>query len=195
MGPAKFTNVRLARPVDSTSALLMIWLQSNMIAVVPQTMAITACTAAGEEITTWNLVGVVPVKWSGPSLDIMSNRSPPRRSRSPTRRSSASARSRRHAAGALSVSVRDASEGASHGDGCGRAAAGAAATVAGALGLIKPTKAELVCKDDNLPDGEPFVECMFNPTEYRLTRTSRSTRNRSTGHGRRHAAVQRHRTR
>jgi len=73
VGPAKFTNVRLSRPVDSTSPLLMTWLQSNMIAVVPQTMAITACTAGGEEITTWSLVGVVPVKWSGPSLDIMSN--------------------------------------------------------------------------------------------------------------------------
>jgi phage tail-like protein len=36
-------------------------------------MAITAMTAAGEEITTWNLVGVVPVKWTGPQLDIMSN--------------------------------------------------------------------------------------------------------------------------
>jgi phage tail-like protein len=44
-----------------------------MIAVMPQTMSITACTAGGEEITTWNLSGVVPVKWSGPSLDIMSN--------------------------------------------------------------------------------------------------------------------------
>ena len=73
VGPAKFTNVRLSRPVDSTSPLLMTWLQSNMMAVVPQTMAITACTAGGDEITTWSLVGVVPVKWSGPSLDIMSN--------------------------------------------------------------------------------------------------------------------------
>jgi phage tail-like protein len=73
LGPCKYTNARLSRPVDSTSELLMIWLQSNMIAVVPQTMAITAMTAGGEEITTWNLAGVVPVKWSGPSLDVMSN--------------------------------------------------------------------------------------------------------------------------
>ena len=65
--------MRLSRPVDSTSSLLMLWLQSNMIAVVPQTMAVTAMTAAGEEITTWNLAGVVPVKWSGPTLDIMAN--------------------------------------------------------------------------------------------------------------------------
>jgi len=73
LGPCKYTNLRLSRPVDSTSQLLMFWLQSNMIAVVPQTMSITAMTAGGEEITTWNLSGVVPVKWTGPSLDIMSN--------------------------------------------------------------------------------------------------------------------------
>jgi phage tail-like protein len=73
IGPAKYTNLRLSRPVDSSSALLMLWLQSNMLKVVPQTMAITAMTAGGEEITTWSLVGVVPVKWSGPSLDVMSN--------------------------------------------------------------------------------------------------------------------------
>ena len=73
VGPAKYTNVRLSRPVDATSPLLMAWLQANMAGVVPQTMSITACTASGEEITNWSLVGVVPVKWSGPSLDIMSN--------------------------------------------------------------------------------------------------------------------------
>jgi len=73
LGPAKYTNLRMSRPVDSTSDLLMLWLQSNMAKVVPQTMSITAVTAAGEEITTWNLAGVVPVKWTGPSLDIMSN--------------------------------------------------------------------------------------------------------------------------
>jgi phage tail-like protein len=73
LGPCKYTNLRLSRPVDSTSALLAIWLQTQMVKVIPQTMAIAACTASGQEITTWNLAGVVPVKWSGPSLDVMSN--------------------------------------------------------------------------------------------------------------------------
>ena len=73
VGPLKFTNLRLSRPVDSTSPLVMMWLGANQMKVVPQTMAITAMTAAGEAITTWNLVGAVPVKWTGPQLDIMSN--------------------------------------------------------------------------------------------------------------------------
>jgi phage tail-like protein len=73
IGPVKFTNLRLSRPVDSTSPALMMWLQSNQMMVVPQTMSIVAMTAGGEEITAWNLVGAVPVKWTGPALDIMSN--------------------------------------------------------------------------------------------------------------------------
>jgi len=73
IGPAKFTNLRLSRPVDMTSPLLMTWLVSNQIAIKPQTKAVTAMTAAGDDITTWSLVGVVPIKWTGPSLDIMSN--------------------------------------------------------------------------------------------------------------------------
>src|SRR6188472_1947541 len=68
IGPAKFTNLRLSRPVDVTSPLLM-----NQVAIKPQTMAVTAMAANGDNITTWSLVGVVPVKWTGPSLDIMSN--------------------------------------------------------------------------------------------------------------------------
>jgi phage tail-like protein len=72
-GPRKYTNLRMSRPVDSDSMLISIWLASMMVAVVPQTMAITAMTAAGEDITTWNLVGAIPVKWTGPTLDIMSN--------------------------------------------------------------------------------------------------------------------------
>lgn len=73
VGPMKYTNVRLTRPVDSHSQLVMLWLQSNLIAVVPQTMSISALTAAGDEVATWHLLGVVPVKWSGPSLDIFGN--------------------------------------------------------------------------------------------------------------------------
>lgn len=73
IGPAKYTNLRLSRPVDSNSQFLSAWIQAQMIKVVPQTMSISALNAAGEEITTWNLAGVVPFKWTGPTLDIMGN--------------------------------------------------------------------------------------------------------------------------
>lgn len=57
------------------------------------------------------------------------------------------------------------------------AAAGAAASFVGdALGFMKPTKAKLVCKDDNLPDGYAPLEVMFNPTEYTLKTAAKVTR-------------------
>ena len=62
VGPLKYDNVRLSRPVDSDSMLVYIWLAANLVKVVPQTMSITALNSAGEEVTTWNLSGVVPVK-------------------------------------------------------------------------------------------------------------------------------------
>jgi hypothetical protein len=60
------------------------------------------------------------------------------------------------------------------------AAAGAAASFAGdLLGFMKPTKAKLICKDDNLPDDYAPVEVMFNPTEYTLKQSVSVTRNES----------------
>ena len=73
IGPVKYANLRLTRPVDADSMFISIWLASNLIKIIPQTMGITALNSEGSEITTWNLLGVVPVKWNGPTLDIMSN--------------------------------------------------------------------------------------------------------------------------
>jgi phage tail-like protein len=73
LGPIKYTTLKLSRPVDSNSQWLAMWLQMQAIKVIPSTMAISALASTGEEITTWNLAGVVPFKWSGPTLDIMGN--------------------------------------------------------------------------------------------------------------------------
>ena len=73
VGPVEYTNIRLTRSVDQDSKLVAAWLSSNLVKVVPQTMAITAMNSAGSEITTWNLAGVVPVGWTGPALDISGN--------------------------------------------------------------------------------------------------------------------------
>jgi phage tail-like protein len=73
IGPCTYTKLQLSRPVDSDSKWLSMWIQSVMVKIVPQTMAITALSSSGEEITTWNLAGVIPVKWTGPTLDIMGN--------------------------------------------------------------------------------------------------------------------------
>ena len=59
-------------------------------------------------------------------------------------------------------------------------AVGSAASAAGeALGFIKPTKAKLMVVGDNQPQGETEIECMFNPTEYRLAQSLNVTRNQT----------------
>lgn len=57
--------------------------------------------------------------------------------------------------------------------------AAAAGNIGSALGLIKSGKAKLVCVPPNLPDTPHEIECMFNPTEYRLTQTLSVTRNQT----------------
>jgi len=59
-------------------------------------------------------------------------------------------------------------------------AVGSAASAVGeALGLIKPDKAKIVCVGANKPSGATEIECMFNPTEYRLTQTLNVSRNQT----------------
>ncbi len=59
-------------------------------------------------------------------------------------------------------------------------AAGSAVSAVGeALGLLKPDKAKVVCVGDNMPSGKTEIECMFNPTEYRLSQTLNVTRNQT----------------
>lgn len=49
-------------------------------------------------------------------------------------------------------------------------AVGSAASAVGqALGLVKGTKAKLVCVGSNMPDGPHEIECSFNPTDYTLS--------------------------
>ena len=43
------------------------------MAVERQTAEISALDSEGKAIATWNLDGVYPVKWNGPSLDVGNN--------------------------------------------------------------------------------------------------------------------------
>jgi nucleoid-associated protein YgaU len=53
-------------------------------------------------------------------------------------------------------------------------AVGSAASAVGeAVGLIKPKKAQLVVVSDKKPKDAKPIECMFNPTEYTLTQTTK----------------------
>ena len=65
----KYSNVKLSRPVCKDSAKLTAWISSFANGVKRQTATIIAMTGDREKVVTWNLDGVIPVRWSGPSLN------------------------------------------------------------------------------------------------------------------------------
>ena len=65
----KYPNIKLSRAVGKDSAKLTAWLCSFANGVKRQTATIVAMTGDREKVATWNLDGVVPVRWSGPSLN------------------------------------------------------------------------------------------------------------------------------
>jgi phage tail-like protein len=65
----KYGNVKLSRPVGKDSAKLTAWLCSFASGVARQTATICAMTGDRDVVATWNLDGVIPVRWSGPSLN------------------------------------------------------------------------------------------------------------------------------
>lgn len=65
----KYTNVKLSRPVGPDSAKLTAWFATMVNGVKPTTMEITALTIRNQEVASWSLLGVIPVRWTGPSLN------------------------------------------------------------------------------------------------------------------------------
>ena len=72
-GRAKYQNVKLTRPVNKDSKKVANWMAKLKIEVKRQTAEISALDTQGNPIATWNLEGVFPVKWNGPSLDVGAN--------------------------------------------------------------------------------------------------------------------------
>jgi phage tail-like protein len=69
-GRAKYQNIKLTRPLNKDSKKVSDWIASLKVEVRRQTAEIAALDTEGKPICTWNLDGVYPVRWNGPSLDI-----------------------------------------------------------------------------------------------------------------------------
>ncbi|MFT3889753.1 MAG: phage tail protein [Arachnia sp.] len=65
----KYGNVKLSRPVGSDSSKLTDWLCSFASGVARQTATITAMTGDQQVVAVWSLDGVIPIRWTGPSLN------------------------------------------------------------------------------------------------------------------------------
>jgi phage tail-like protein len=66
----KYNNIKLTRPVGPDSKALTQWIISALSGVKPATAVITAINVEGGEVAKWSLDGVVPVRWTGPSLNL-----------------------------------------------------------------------------------------------------------------------------
>lgn len=72
-GRCKYTNIKLTRPLDKSSADVAKWVSRGRTKVERNNGAISVLDAGGEVVAQWNLQGMYPVKWTGPSLDATGN--------------------------------------------------------------------------------------------------------------------------
>ena len=66
----KYTNIKLSRPLGQDTKKVVEWFASMTTGVKRRTATIVARNAKNEAVATWNLSGVVPVRWTGPSLNV-----------------------------------------------------------------------------------------------------------------------------
>jgi phage tail-like protein len=66
----KYTNVKFTRPLGADTAKVAKWFASMTSGVKRRTATIQVMTGDGTVVATWELDGVVPVRWTGPSLNL-----------------------------------------------------------------------------------------------------------------------------
>jgi phage tail-like protein len=66
----KYPNVKLSRPLGPDTMKIARWFSSMTGGVTRRTATIVAMTADDQVVARWGLADVVPVRWSGPSLNL-----------------------------------------------------------------------------------------------------------------------------
>jgi phage tail-like protein len=66
----KYPNIKLSRPICDDTSQVIGWLTSMTTGVSVRNAAIKAMTADGSVVASWGLAGVIPVRWTGPSLNL-----------------------------------------------------------------------------------------------------------------------------
>ncbi|GLF96830.1 phage tail protein [Streptomyces yaizuensis] len=64
-----FSTIRLTRPLTADTAKVAAWISSVTTGITQTTAQISALHANGEPVAQWGLLGVLPVSWTGPTLD------------------------------------------------------------------------------------------------------------------------------
>ena len=66
----KYSNIKLSRPVGRDTATVAAWFASLATGVKRTTAVVSAMSADGQVVAEWGLLDVVPVRWTGPSLNL-----------------------------------------------------------------------------------------------------------------------------
>jgi phage tail-like protein len=72
-GRRKYPTIKLTRPLDEASPNVASWVSSISPGFERTHAEITARGPDGRRICSWNLSGVYPIKWTGPTLDVGGN--------------------------------------------------------------------------------------------------------------------------
>ena len=65
----KYPNIKLTRPLGKDTEKIAKWIATMATGYTRKTGTIQAMRADGQVIAQWGLLDVVPVRWSGPSLN------------------------------------------------------------------------------------------------------------------------------
>lgn len=68
----KYSNIELDRPVCPDTSNVLNWISAYHMLPVPSAGQITLMNEAGTVLMSWQMYGVTPVSWKGPSLDASS---------------------------------------------------------------------------------------------------------------------------
>jgi phage tail-like protein len=66
----KYPNIKLTRPLGPDTMKVARWIAGLSNGVTRTTATIQAMTLEGHPVAQWSLMGVVPVRWTGPSLNL-----------------------------------------------------------------------------------------------------------------------------
>ena len=66
----KYPNVKFTRPISEDSATLTAWLAGLVNGIQPVNAVVSAKTLDNRVVAQWSLMGVIPVRWTGPSLNL-----------------------------------------------------------------------------------------------------------------------------
>lgn len=65
----KYPNIKLSRPLTPETQKVTAWFRSMNTGVTRKTGQIVAMRSDGTVVARWGLIGIVPVRWTGPSLN------------------------------------------------------------------------------------------------------------------------------